>query len=808
MGNSKGPGDSPLADNDSVSTLPELQRSESFLGRLLQRIRGFFAWLTRLGRPVDPAVMPPLIDEDGEEDSTARFSPTAAAAIKAEVDDGPVESRAILEPPPAPREHVAIATGQSQTPASSAAPGAAWDLPSGVELIEAESDPVSEPPGKSPPSAAQRAEPAAGQGSGTGSPGDVTDITLDQSGKDPFIGREIEGRYRIVSRIGDGGMGVVYKATQKAVDRTVAVKVLPHRMITDATIPRRFEREARSASQLLHPNTITIHDFGQTRDGVFYIVMEYLNGCSLSEELKSGGFFSWRRALRIVSQICGSLAEAHDKGIVHRDIKPGNIFLLDIKGREDFVKVLDFGIAKLLDASSSKDDELTQEGVIVGSARYMSPEQIRGQDLDPCSDVYSLGVVAYEMLVQRPITRVDNRAQYYLFHLYELPKPFSEARPDLEIPASVEAMVTRMLAKDPSIRYQSAGELADACDALLASTDLVDGEEPSPDHSTKSSSPSSEWTGPSARSRSSESNGASHPGRERTLERLLNEIDAFLASGLAASAVDHLRTVLTRDPDNDKAIRLACAINGRIDEYDLADDEREWLGKFAAVHAPAESIKDRSTLSLRPTAAIDMVRIGSCRFESVWGGEIHTDGFLIDRYPITNKQYAKFVRATRETAPGGWLGSKPRPSDLKHPVVGVTMEQAERYAQWRGVRLPTDVEWEIAARGPDGRAFPWGDEWDPARCQCRERKATGTSPIDAHPQGASADGCEDLIGNVCEWTVLTSKTRPLDEGHVWVMGGSYHLACVQDGHIVRSSVWTRKSYPHLGFRCAADDEER
>ena len=192
---------------------------------------------------------------------------------------------------------------------------------------------------------------------------------------DALLGRTIAGRYEVVARIGAGGMGVVYRAYQAAMDRHVALKVLSTSLAADEQSVRRFNQEARAASRLRHPNTITLHDFGKTEDDILFIAMEFLDGTSLDEVMKEPGGMGLARAITVLAQVCRSLAEAHDAGIIHRDLKPDNIFLCEIGGEKDFVKVLDFGVAKLREADPD-GGTLTQAGMIFGTPRYMSRSRL------------------------------------------------------------------------------------------------------------------------------------------------------------------------------------------------------------------------------------------------------------------------------------------------------------------------------------------------------------------------------------------------------------------------------------------------
>jgi serine/threonine protein kinase len=284
--------------------------------------------------------------------------------------------------------------------------------------------------------------------------------------KDPLIGRVFGERFELVSKIGAGGMGVVYKARQRAMDRHVAIKVLLKEYLTNETAVRRFQREALAVSKLEHPNTVRIYDFGETEDKILYIAMEFLPGMPLSRMLAKQRQLAVRQVLRVVTQICRSLDEAHRKGIVHRDLKPDNVFVGTIEGQRDFVKVLDFGVAKLREGG---DDgaTLTQHGVLFGTPKYMSPEQCRSQVVDARSDLYAVGVMMYEMLAGRVPFEADNSMAILVAHAQDAPAPLASVRPDLAVPFEVEELMHSLLAKEPEARPQSAKQVIQSCETLL-----------------------------------------------------------------------------------------------------------------------------------------------------------------------------------------------------------------------------------------------------------------------------------------------------------------------------------------------------
>ena len=202
----------------------------------------------------------------------------------------------------------------------------------------------------------------------------------DTEAGDPMIGQTLGGKYKVMRLLGEGGMGAVYEGEQKlgTTTRKVAVKTLHPHLSRDAKIKARFEREVGTIAELEHPNTIQVYDFGTTEDGILYIVMEFLQGKSLAEYLEKDGAMTPDRVANIMKQVCGSLEEAHGRGIVHRDLKPDNVVLVERAGKKDFVKVLDFGIAKRSKEEDKNEQKLTQQGMVLGTPPYMSPEQFTG----------------------------------------------------------------------------------------------------------------------------------------------------------------------------------------------------------------------------------------------------------------------------------------------------------------------------------------------------------------------------------------------------------------------------------------------
>ena len=261
--------------------------------------------------------------------------------------------------------------------------------------------------------------------------------------------RVLGDRYEIHQRLARGGMAQVYLARDRSLDRPVAVKELVPEFATDPSFVERFRREAQAAANLSHPNIVGVYDWG-TQDGTYFIVMEYVDGPSLSQVIRRDGPLHPRRAAELAGEVAAALGFAHSRGVVHRDVKPGNV-LLTATGQS---KVTDFGIARAL---SSPDDDLTQAGSVMGTATYFSPEQAQGLPVDPRSDLYSLGVVLYEMVTGRPPFSGDTPLAIAYKHVQDQPAPPSTIVP--EVPRGLEAIIMKLLQKRPDDRYPSAEAL-------------------------------------------------------------------------------------------------------------------------------------------------------------------------------------------------------------------------------------------------------------------------------------------------------------------------------------------------------------
>ncbi|MGH7281572.1 MAG: serine/threonine protein kinase, partial [Polyangiaceae bacterium] len=291
-------------------------------------------------------------------------------------------------------------------------------------------------------------------------------MTQEDANSQSLIGQSLgDGRFKIVKLLGEGGMGAVYLGEQKlgASVRKVAIKTLHAHLSHDPKILARFQRECETVAELQHPNTIAIFDFGKTDSGILYIVMEYAEGHSVAEDLEKNGPMQPDRVEKILVQVCGSLEEAHNHGIVHRDLKPDNVLLCERAGKHDWVEVLDFGIAKRGSEHDPNEQKLTQQGTVLGTPPYMSPEQFTGKPVDARSDIYSLGVMSYEMLSGKMPFNGNTAWEWASAHMTAQPSPIESTGPlGARVPQAMRAAITKALEKQPENRFQNVKEFIDA----------------------------------------------------------------------------------------------------------------------------------------------------------------------------------------------------------------------------------------------------------------------------------------------------------------------------------------------------------
>jgi serine/threonine-protein kinase len=684
---------------------------------------------------------------------------------------------------------------------------------------------------------------------------------------DPLIGTVLDDKYRLDKKIGEGGMGAVYRATHIHMDSQFAVKLLHKTMVADQQAVERFRREARAAARIRHANAVSVTDFGVTKEGTVYLVMEYLEGGDLRDKLRKVKAFGPVETVRIMMQTCAAIDEAHRKGIVHRDLKPDNIWLLKTEGSPDEqVKVLDFGIAKLKTAGPGAAN-LTQQGMIVGTPHYMSPEQCRGEELDARSDIYSLGIILYEMLTGSVPFRAPTPVGVVLKHANEMPVPLREVNP--QIPEPIERVVMRTLSKNREERPHSAAELGrELAEALHQSgggtIDLsgfpstgdlpayisTTGQRTAPQSDQATGGPSSgpitqhgtRATDPHKTGRVGASStaamtshqagvaphpqtGAHQPGTDSTQvmsSRPSIPLPAVPGSGSTPLTVQQSGAGAIAVPasSNIKYVAIAGVVIVFIAVVAVAIWAMRGTGTVTNTNQPVGPIGGPTT-SGGPPEGMVLIKGGTFKMgtDDPTAGDsdkpahdVTVSDFYLDQNEVTNEMYQQFVKQTGRKPPDNWTGAEFPPGEGKFPVRFVTWHDAKAYAEWAGKRLPTEAEWEYAARGTEGRIYPWGKSWSPQLSNSLEDNRKGPMAVGSYPRGATPEGVMDLAGNVAEWVEDIWVPYPggnADPGPTCqgidcrsYRGGAF--SAPKDRLQTTYRWWDdpNSKYAYLGFRCA------
>jgi len=521
-------------------------------------------------------------------------------------------------------------------------------------------------------------------------------------------GTRISDVYEIDGVVGEGGMGVVYRATDLVRRRPVAIKALHGSLMGEASIRRRFAREARLSMRWSHPHVVAAYDFIEHPD-LLALVLELVEGPTLDTYLQRwGGPVPLSELGYLFYGVLEAMAEAHARGIVHRDLKPQNI-LLRVDEGAIHPKVTDFGIAKVMEGTS-----YTLSGATLGTCQYMAPEQVKSPELlDHRADIYALGVVLYRAVTGRLPFETDSPYEMMLAHVERVPTPPRQFQP--ETPSQLESLILDCLQKNRQDRPQDCGEL-----------------------------------------------------RERLASALAHIPGARVSR---ASAPEMPRSIT--DTDGTELLRIES-------------------GNFA---------------------------MGPSR------REVYLDEYYLARHPVTNRQFELFIETTGyrpvDSEHGRflahWKGAQCAKALLDHPVVFVSWLDASAYCRWAGRRLPSEAEWEKAARGTDGRRYPWGrdDPTDELASFGRPRGGR-TEPVGQHPLGASPYGCEDMAGNVWEWCEDRDVPRfylsgpdcnprntagPASASHV-VRGGAYAFDARALRTYARHGFHPHFRLEYVGFRVA------
>jgi serine/threonine protein kinase/formylglycine-generating enzyme required for sulfatase activity len=666
-----------------------------------------------------------------------------------------------------------------------------------------------------------------------------------------LVGQRL-GQYEIREEIGRGGMAMVYKAYQPSLGRYVAIKVLPLYHADAETFNARFIREARAVARLEHPHILPIYDFGREGE-LSYIVTKYVVGGTLKDQL--GQPFDLQCAASITTQVASALDYAHDQGIIHRDVKPSNI-LLD---RGEWALLTDFGLAKMIGGSV----HITGSGVGIGTPAYMSPEQGQGLEVDRRSDVYSLGVILYEMLTGRTPYDADSPLTVMVQHITKpLPSP-RLVNPD--IPIEVERVILKALMKDPVYRYAYAGDLAIALGTAVEKAEETPRVQTSPSAETITEAAAP----PPARKRTHEvpppakpvKPDNSPPGWKRIPAAVFALVAIMALAATACAVVWTLARSKLAAPTPTftvaealTATTQAAGIPATPTPTALVDATATPPAGTAETPSAAIPTTASPTVTITPTVTApptatpsltpappaepaagttkvfgdaEMVYVPSGTFtmgsdsgepDEAPAHTVYLDGFWIDRTEVTNAAFQKCVEAGVCSQPIKSSDSRDsyysNPAFADYPVIYMNHYDAEGYCRWVGKRLPTEAEWEKAARGTDGRSWPWGDTFDPGKLALGP--GDDTAQVGSNPAGASPYGVMDMAGNVLEWVAdwyasdyygqspernprgpATGLDNVLRGGRWW--DAEYDLRTTRRWHLGSN---TRN--PALGFRCASD----
>ena len=619
------------------------------------------------------------------------------------------------------------------------------------------------------------------------------------------------GRYHILEQLGEGGMATVYKAYDTRLERDVALKVIRREVFPPKQLERmliRFKREAKVVANLKHPNIVKVLDFGE-EDGIPFLVMDFIPGGTLKERLKQyqGRHFPWKEAARFLAPIARALGYAHqeDGKIIHRDVKPANILITS----SGIPMLSDFGIAKVLELDETL--ELTNTGVGIGTPEYMAPEQA-SKNFDHRTDIYALGTVFYEMLTgRRPYEADTPLAVMIKKNTDPLPLPTKIIS---DLPVQVERILLRALAKNPNHRYSNMNDFA------LALENLAKGilpDSPAP--------------------------------RTRPITVPIHQISAKLGLGLIGAIIlcaagflilwFFFNRFIRPQPDSVTQVNEVESTSELPPTLDTPTGEIPITQPLRNIPIPIEtktSTTDNSVFVLVPEGEFIM---GSDPDDPYfWGAEmpkhdVYLNAFWIQITEVTNSMYRACVdegscSSPSETSSRTHKDYFENESYNDYPAINVTYKGAVSYCAWVGGRLPTEAEWEKAARGTDGSLFPWGNDdiqdnfanLCDANCTNLDTPEFGlndgyadVAPVGSFPAGTSPYGALDMAGNVWEWirdwydekyyasSPARNPENTKDSGPRVLRGGSWNYGA---SNVRASNRWSIPDYRivDVGFRCA------
>jgi formylglycine-generating enzyme required for sulfatase activity len=706
---------------------------------------------------------------------------------------------------------------------------------------------------------------------------------------------QMMGPYRLINEIGKGGMATVWKAYHAAMDRYVAIKMLPYQFAQREEFLARFRQEARVIAKLEHPHILPVYDYGES-DDMPYLVMRLLDAGTLTERIQAGAL-SLTEVDRIFTQLAEALEYAHEKGVIHRDIKPSNA-MLDQRGE---IFLTDFGIAKIVESAV----QLTSTGTITGTPEYMSPEQAQGMKVDHRSDIYSLGVVLYEMLTGQVPYHAETPIAVILMKIQNPLPPPSVVNP--EIPDPLEPVLLKALTKEPRDRFSTMNEFLAAWKKAVAectptaeirqATVLAAEKKRAGDEGSQSKEiPVGVRKPPVAQDRRElpaekvgikpeKAQAQAQKGKSFPWVWILGGAGALaVGCGLLFGGTILLRAIRTRNALTPTQYVMAAAprptetldafpTQAAAGSMDLPTETQAAVLASPLTDTPAPTSKPQPSHTPAPIGlppqmvdpkGLQMVLVPEGAFEMgsnldavmpfcpdwdqgrqclaknyIGEAGVHTvalDAYYIDQYEVTNQAYALCVKTGDCEAPADIsLGTQDyyynNPKFDNYPVVNVTWNEAMKYCNWRGGRLPTEAEWEKAARGTDQRLFPWGNAYTSTKANLCDINCTAqqsnkdlndgypyTSPVGIFLDAQSPYGAYDMAGNVWEWVIDW-----YDEGYYGTqLAGSQNPQGPDsgDGRVVRGGSWVsnifnarttlRLNYQpdqhafHIGFRCVRE----
>ncbi len=614
------------------------------------------------------------------------------------------------------------------------------------------------------------------------------------------------GVHDLLAELGRGSGGVVYRARHRELGRIAALKRMPADDEAGSPAAERRAREARLAARVVHPHLVPVLESGRLGPWRWF-TMPLCEGGSLRDRLARSGPLPPREAAEVLGKVARGLHALHLEGLVHRDVKPANI-LFDARGEP---ALGDFGLARDLHTPRA----VTRTGDWIGTPAYMAPELIagRGREAGPAADVYALGAVFYETIVGRPPFAGETLIELTDAILTGRFASPTSVRPGLH--PAVNDVCRRSMSGIPHARHPSALAFAEDLSSLGSGGRFEAGEagpagggNAGPARAGAESS----WPGTKSRRRGAAvaviavalillaagvafvrgtSDGSSGKGPELRLESAPPAARAFLLRG-KGRAEDLGVTPVTVWPAATKGITLRFEASGRLPAVVPL-----WVDSAAS-----------SRLTVRLLAPGELpegmayVPAGPFRSQAPGAGPVVRDlpGFLIDVDEVTNAAYARFLAVTGHKPPPHWRGGIPEGADAQ-PVINVSADDAGAYARWAGRRLPTEAEWEKAARGGDGRRFPWGDAPEKNRLRSGELAFDGPADAGGRPDGASPYGVRDLAGNLREWT---ATPHPADPTRRIVKGGGWRSPLAECDAGWRDYAPAAGRERDLGFRCVKD----